>query len=34
VLQISLPSASTIGVFCTSKNKVVKITCSSFEMVL
>jgi hypothetical protein len=29
-----LPRAPTVGVFCTDKNRVVKITCSSSEMVL
>jgi hypothetical protein len=29
-----LPGAPTVSVLCTSKNKVVKITCSSSEVVL
>jgi hypothetical protein len=33
-MQISLPGAQTISVFCTGKNKEVKITPSSSEMVL
>jgi hypothetical protein len=34
MLQITLPSSPTISVFCTSKNRVVKILCSSSEVVL
>jgi hypothetical protein len=34
MLQIPLPNAPTIGVFCAIKNKVVKIMCSSSNMVL
>jgi hypothetical protein len=34
MLQILLPGASTVGVFCTDKNMVIKITHSNSEMVL
>jgi hypothetical protein len=34
MLQRPLPSVLTVGVFCTGKNRVVKITCSSSEVVL
>jgi hypothetical protein len=34
MLQILLPSTPIVGVFCTSKNRVVKIVHSNFEMVL
>jgi hypothetical protein len=34
MLQIPLHGALTVGVFCTDKNRVVKITCSSSEVVL
>jgi hypothetical protein len=34
MLQIPLPNVPTIGVFCTSKNRVVKIVRSSSEVVL
>jgi hypothetical protein len=34
MLQIPLPSMPTIDVFCTDKNRVVKIMCSSSEMIL
>jgi translation initiation factor 6 (eIF-6) len=34
MLQISLPGMPTIGVFCTGKNRMVKIARSSSKMVL
>jgi hypothetical protein len=34
MLQIPLPAIPTIGVLCIGKNRVVKITCSSSEVVL
>jgi S-methylmethionine-dependent homocysteine/selenocysteine methylase len=34
MLQILLPGPPTVGVFCTSKKKVAKITRSSSEVVL
>jgi hypothetical protein len=34
MLQIPVPGAPIIGVFCTGKNRVVKITHSSSKMVL
>jgi hypothetical protein len=34
MLQRPLPSVLTVGVFYTGKNRVVKITCSSSEVVL
>jgi hypothetical protein len=33
-MQIPLPGMPTIGVFYTDKNRVVKIACSSSEVVL